>query len=93
MEQKKIFYSKKCQKYSLLLTATIAVVTVISATNFLNQISLCFNTRESNHCVGRGSFGTKVNAPLQVVFDLNSSFQQNAKDKNVTNPIFTTYGN
>lgn len=67
--------------------------TDISATDFRNQMSPCFNIRESNHCVGRESFGTKANTPLHVVFDLISSFQQNAKDKNVTNPIFTTCGN
>lgn len=65
----------------------------ISATGFRNQMSPCFNIRESNHCLGRESFGTKANTPLHVVFDPISSFQQNAKDKNVTNPIFTTCGN
>ena len=65
----------------------------ISATNFRNQMSPCFNIRERNHCLGSESFETKANTPLHVIFDLISSFQQNAKDKNVTNPIFTTCGN
>jgi hypothetical protein len=35
----------------------------------------------------------KANTSLHVVFDINSRFQQNAKDKNITNLIFTTCGN
>jgi hypothetical protein len=83
--------------HSLLLVATIAVVTVtlvpiFPQTNLRNQISLVLILLESNQYVGRKSFRAKASMPLHVVFDLFSSFQQNAKDENVTNIIYTTCG-